>query len=345
MDKIPPDCLEVIARSIATSDKPWLCDVVTDAASLSLAGNETCAALSRFIQEAVEPGCSSSPRRRHFHLSNTTRWACDESRKQKRWMELEGHARLIEYSERAWAIANMYADSGDAGCVAALVEMDARMAELRGLLEDRGCSLRSDSAVCRAFIEEGIGHPPSIADTMEEMKFFFEHTEYRYHMQSWHFSELAKEVALTQWVMEHGAFSPLLPASLRDAAAEVALKGLLDPLRVPPDLRKEALELIRGLGSVDALKRLQSQLGARMEAVEAALERITGWGRDAVAFFGTENDTLMADEDTYRRRRASAHAAWARGEFSCPTCQKIWGTARQLADHFLGKHGVVPAIQ
>lgn len=337
MEKIPPDCLGVIARNIATSDAPWLCDVVADAARLSLAGNDTCTALSRLIQEAVEPGCSSSL---HKHLKLMER--AQMSKKQKRWQELDDrHARLMQYSRHAKALAHMYAEVADAESLAALAEMDERMADLKDVLADRGCTLRSDSALCRTFIEEGIGHPREIADAMEEMKFFFEHTEYRFHMQSWHFSDLAKEVALKQWVMEHGALSSLLPQSLRDAAAQIAIDLMLDPVRVPPDLRQSARELIRGLDSVDALLKLQSELGARLEAADAAVERISQWGSDAVAFFGTESDVLTADEEIYKERRAASQAMWDSGLFKCVSCQRSWGTARQLSDHFRGKHGVV----
>lgn len=338
MEKIPPDCLEVIARSIATSDSPWLCDVVADAASLSLAGNDTCTTLSRLIQEAVEPGCSSS-QHKHLLLMERTQM----SKKQKRWQELDDkYARLIRYSRQAVVLAYMYADKADAESLTTLAEMDERMADLRDLLEGRGCTLRLDSALCRTFIEEGIGHPPEIADTMEEMQFFFRHTEYRFHMQSWHFSDLAKEVALKQWVMEHGALSTVLPPSLRNAAAQIAIDLMLDPIRVPTDLRQSARELIRGLDSIDALLKLQSELGARLEAVESAVERISQWGRDATAFFGSESDVLNADEEIYKERHAASQAMWHSGLFKCSACQKSWSTAQQLADHFRGKHGVVP---
>jgi len=309
MEKIPPDCLGVIARNIATSDAPWLCDVVADAARLSLAGNDTCTALSRLIQEAVEPGCSSSL---HKHLKLMER--AQMSKKQKRWQELDDrHARLMQYSRHAKALAHMYAEVADAESLAALAEMDERMADLKDVLADRGCTLRSDSALCRTFIEEGIGHPREIADAMEEMKFFF----------------------------EHGALSSLLPQSLRDAAAQIAIDLMLDPVRVPPDLRQSARELIRGLDSVDALLKLQSELGARLEAADAAVERISQWGSDAVAFFGTESDVLTADEEIYKERRAASQAMWDSGLFKCVSCQRSWGTARQLSDHFRGKHGVV----
>ena len=319
------------ARSIATSDAPWLCDVVADAASLSLAGNDTCTALSRLVQEAVEPATS----KKHFHLTELTQRACDDSRKQK----LDKYARLIQFSRRAQALANAYADVADAESLPALAEMHQRMTELSEDLEERGCTLRSDSAMCRTFVEDGIGHPPSIVDTMEEMKFYFEHTAYRAHMQQWHFSDFAKEVALKEWVLRHGALSTLIPQSLRDAAAGIAVE---DALSVPVDLMQRARELIRGLDNVGALLALQAELAPRLEAAKAAMARVKLLGRDAPAFFGTEADVLKADEDTYQRRRATSRAMWDRGEFTCTTCKKSWGSARQLADHYRGRHGVVP---
>lgn len=344
MESIPPDCLEVIARSIVTTNAPWLCDAVADAANLSLAGNDTCTALSRMVQEAVEPGCTvgRTQEKHHLFLSDATRRAHHSSKMKKRWLELDKFTPLIRYSWRATALANRYAEQGDTESLDALAEMDARMTELNDLLEDRGCTLRNDSELCKAYIIGGIGHPPTIADTMEEMKFYFTHTEYRAHMQSWHFSDLAKEVALAEWVKEHGALSTLLPASLRDAATEMAIASMLDHRRVPIDLRQKALELIRGLDNIDTLLTLQSELGERLEAANNAVERIALWGEDATAFFGSESDVLMADEETYKQRLAESQAMWDRGEFTCRSCQKSWGSAHQLADHFRGKHGVVP---
>jgi hypothetical protein len=46
------------------------------------------------------------------------------------------------------------------------------------LLADKGCELRSDSRLCRAYIEDGEGHPERIAEIMEEMNFYINHTDY-----------------------------------------------------------------------------------------------------------------------------------------------------------------------
>ena len=45
-------------------------------------------------------------------------------------------------------------------------------------LRARGCELRADSRLCAAYINTGAGDVDDVANTMAEMKFCFEHTEY-----------------------------------------------------------------------------------------------------------------------------------------------------------------------
>ena len=66
--------------------------------------------------------------------------------------------------------------------------LDARVCELKALLERKkilcgeltklGCVLRDDSKLCEAYIMVGRGCPKEIAETMREMKFYYDRTEY-----------------------------------------------------------------------------------------------------------------------------------------------------------------------
>lgn len=46
------------------------------------------------------------------------------------------------------------------------------------LLYERGCKLRNDSKLCKAYIENNEGDPEEIAIIMEEMKFYIKKTNY-----------------------------------------------------------------------------------------------------------------------------------------------------------------------
>jgi hypothetical protein len=56
---------------------------------------------------------------------------------------------------------------------------DARRAVLVAALAAHGCTLRADSRLCAAYIDQGVGDPQHIAVVMEEMRFYFAHTNYK----------------------------------------------------------------------------------------------------------------------------------------------------------------------
>ena len=66
--------------------------------------------------------------------------------------------------------------------------LDVRVRELKALLERKrilcgklaklGCVLRDDSKLCEAYIMAGRGCPKEIAETMREMKFYYDRTDY-----------------------------------------------------------------------------------------------------------------------------------------------------------------------
>ena len=55
---------------------------------------------------------------------------------------------------------------------------DSRRAWLNHELALAGCTLRSDSRLCEAYVSDGCGNPRQIAGVMAEMKFYYEHTRY-----------------------------------------------------------------------------------------------------------------------------------------------------------------------
>ena len=56
--------------------------------------------------------------------------------------------------------------------------MKSREAWLIHELQKLGCELREDSKLCEAYIKNGVGNPRKIAEIMQEMQFFHEHTQY-----------------------------------------------------------------------------------------------------------------------------------------------------------------------
>ena len=58
-------------------------------------------------------------------------------------------------------------------------EKSTRRAWLTAALASVGCELRTDSRLCDNYIENGYGSPEDIAATMAEMKFYYNHTDYK----------------------------------------------------------------------------------------------------------------------------------------------------------------------
>lgn len=225
MDRLPLDCQELIAR-IIVNDMQWACDTIVEAANMVLVGNGGFTELCRALQEVIEPGCKESVdkdikknKNKHFFLSEKSKWAHQSAKVEKRWaslMEDPDAAHLIEYSLRAKFIAERYANTGSPESLATFKEMCGRMASLKALLSKCECTLHTDSNMCRGYIDFGEGDLLAII----EQCFCYEHTGYRPEMEEWHFSEHVKEYELREWVKVHGAFSRLLPDSLRHVAIE-----------------------------------------------------------------------------------------------------------------------------
>lgn len=113
-------------------------------------------------------------------------------------------------------------------------ERVSRMRILSKALEDGGCSIREDSKLCKAFVELGYGDVDVIVKIMQEMKFYFERTEYEAIFDALHeTAEREFEYALFEW--EEGGRKTMRPRfyayfdqyEASDLAKERALDGYL----------------------------------------------------------------------------------------------------------------------
>lgn len=224
MDRLPHDCQELIAHMLM-KDTRWTCDTIAETANMALVGNGGFTELCHALQDAIEPGCKDikdnekEKKNKHFFLSEKSKWAHQNTKVEKRrasLMDDPDGAQLIEYSWRAKFVAEKYANTGDIESLEAFNQMRERMKTLKALLAKSECSLRSDIDVCTTYIDFGEGDLQAITETC----FCYEHTGYRPEMEEWHFSEWVKEYEIREWVKVHGAFSRLLPDSLRHVAIE-----------------------------------------------------------------------------------------------------------------------------
>jgi hypothetical protein len=145
---------------------------------------------------------------------------------------------------------------GTVGDVAnTLLEMGKRVQELSAELQARQCELRADSRLCKSYVLYRHGSATSVGIAMEEMKFFYNHTDYprlyNYHLANprrfrykiedlrLEASAMAKEDALSQFA--HAPDDPRVPSSLRKRLYAAAANGILELLL--SDLQKQlALE-------------------------------------------------------------------------------------------------------
>lgn len=143
--------------------------------------------------------------------------------------------RLSGFSSHAVTLLQNITARNIESTVSRLHECWRRLIKLETALEQKGCSLRSDSRLCEAYIDYGYGDVVGIVKTMNEMRFFFGHTEYArlrtdaftrlrdidgmYDGISEDASDEAKVNALKLWVrqfasVEEACARPELPPSL-----------------------------------------------------------------------------------------------------------------------------------
>lgn len=130
-----------------------------------------------------------SLRGRHWvPMVNMSKYLCDDndlrmmSPKHARKMCLEKYESVVNWklAYDRW-VAQKLREAQERERVQQVITMARQYREdtLKAALQERGCVLRSDSFLCNNYIDHGIGLPEMIAVTMEEMKFYYEHTRYR----------------------------------------------------------------------------------------------------------------------------------------------------------------------
>lgn len=145
-------------------------------------------------------------------------------------------ARELHKSDEGLARAmEMKKERGQKARETRMAKMGARRAKLQAALAAVGCHLRGDSRLCNAYIDHGEGGVAAIADTMREMKFYFENTNYEEHYAEEVRAEMeykgryypddvsasAKGGALSEWcdqfdTVEDALARPELPPTLVD---------------------------------------------------------------------------------------------------------------------------------
>ena len=243
-------------------------------------------------------------------------------------------ARVTDFSEALEKMESTYVRSGTGGALAVAKEIKAahdRMVELERALAERGCELRDDSRLCRAYIEHGEGDPEEIADTMREMQFFFDHTNYVEHQDAiWgeirrqryeedydeyvdpdEVSSDAKSAALKDWVKTHDPVTaPELPETLRGQAcnmkARVIVEARIDewrrslPLYVIPatirtQIEKAARERASGVFTSNELAELQGDLPPILRSMTERVEAVRA-ARERAASWGADAPDMFRTE-------------------------------------------------
>lgn len=114
--------------------------------------------------------------------------------------------RLSDLAKTALELHGSISSCKRAGCdIMSRLEAEktARRSQLVEELQKRGCVLRRDSYLCMKFIDDNEGDVCDVADTMQEMKFYFERTTYQsiyrelgsdsYHSDYWSRREAYRE--------------------------------------------------------------------------------------------------------------------------------------------------------
>jgi hypothetical protein len=221
---------------------------------------------------------------------------------------------VFSFSEAACRARDTYVGSGRGGAAGAAAEIMAahdRINTLEQALAARGCELRHDSRLCRAFIDHDDGDPEDIAITMEEMKFYFAHTDYdsildelwedarderndydsddgyRERIDPDELSACAKSEALKRWAETHDHDAPELPSSLRATVCQSKARSIMtshmDAWRarqppIPHDIRNEIEQVFRQIVTrtrdTAALTAVSSTLQNAEAAMSARVEAV-----------------------------------------------------------------------
>lgn len=145
-----------------------------------------------------------------------TRKQKKEAQKNDRYTKVKEYLQNKGYSERAISSSSYLRDYINTG-YDEYIECFEREEYLKELLHERGLELRDDSKLCESYIENGTPDEHKVVEIMEEMDFFFKHTDYQKFMNSImneepidremkidsiDASEEAKNKALSKWCKE-----------------------------------------------------------------------------------------------------------------------------------------------
>lgn len=169
-----------------------------------------------------------------------------------------------------------------------------RRIELTDALHAVGCELRSDSTICANYIRSGAGNPDAIAQTMLEMKFFYNFTRYSAIQRNmWAYErdmfydgddsddddeediaeiirQSSKDKALYSWVVEKGPMKTLedmsiVPSTLVRRVQECAIKLHLREWA----LKNSANAAIQYLTSADIVNQVIESTSGQVERVRS----------------------------------------------------------------------------
>lgn len=146
------------------------------------------------------------------------------------------------YSRRATIFLDNLSSRNEHAVLSELRECWQRLVHLRSALAQKGLALRQDSRLCSSFIDYNNGDLDEIVSTMEEMNFYFEHTNYErlreeafdrivrrekyYKGIHTDASEDGKEKALREWTKQCGG----IQVALERQELPISLKNRLRPL-------------------------------------------------------------------------------------------------------------------
>lgn len=197
MDSLPLDCIRLIAQNLTDRSDPFRgpADMAKDAANLA----RSCKAMrplsdAMFARVSREDAARDRSRfvplgtvSKHYMLKPADRMFV-ATRTIDRWGNKAFKLTDVRRACRAkfqdsvdhWRAERrrLEADRAKRQERSQLLK-EQRRERLQAALVKRGCTLRNDSRLCKAFIDRGEGDLEDIATVMEEMNFFHTHTAYR----------------------------------------------------------------------------------------------------------------------------------------------------------------------
>ena len=180
---------------------------------------------------------------------------------------------------------------GVARATATIIGASKRMLTLEHALKERGCNLRTDSRLCCSFIDLDVGNPVDIANSMHEMRFLFDHTEYKLILDNKWRDALRELDSRDEDDDEDDKEDYIDPDKMSESAKSAAIKRwaeIHDPDEVPdmPESLRETVFCLKSECIVAAAKKAwrarQPQIPFRaLDYLEKEFEKIQRRTRDA----------------------------------------------------------------